>query len=321
MRISTLWGDRGQAQELHWPHGWHERPTLAGLARGAALEVAAPAASIWLVVRGNAEVEAREGRFGLQAGQWLYLERASLPTVRAGGRALVLGLVLSAGLQAQLQQSAHTPMFPGSGTAPVAARRALLSLWRQLAREDLHPADAGRLLARALRQLAELQEDCGALVDRCPGRSLHRRRQVFARMQRAMQYLGRAHRPRGPHHRTGGADQHVGLVLHQDLPRGLRRSAADGVGAAAPGALGAAAAGGAHGHQRGRRGLRLREQLQFLARVPRAVRGAALGLSPSGGSRARCGKHTGHAGPSGLRPRLLTSPVLFAHPSHRRGAP
>src|SRR5690606_10784850 len=94
MRIRTLSGDRGQAQELHWPPGWQERPTLAMLARGATLAINAGAASIWLVLRGGAELEGREGRFALDAGQWLYLDRESMPSVRAGARALVLGLVL-----------------------------------------------------------------------------------------------------------------------------------------------------------------------------------------------------------------------------------
>src|SRR5690606_41212331 len=67
MRIRTLSGDRGQAQELHWPPGWQERPTLAMLARGATLAINAGAASIWLVLRGGAELEGREGRFALDA--------------------------------------------------------------------------------------------------------------------------------------------------------------------------------------------------------------------------------------------------------------
>src|SRR5690606_5448297 len=87
MRIRTLSGDRGQAQELHWPPGWQERPTLAMLARGATLAINAGAASIWLVLRGGAELEGREGRFALDAGQWLYLDRESMPSVRAGARA------------------------------------------------------------------------------------------------------------------------------------------------------------------------------------------------------------------------------------------
>ncbi|WP_164514521.1 AraC family transcriptional regulator [Pseudoxanthomonas sp. SGT-18] len=189
MRIRTLSGDRGQLQELHWPPGAHERPTLATLARGAGLALQAGAASIWLVVRGSAELESQEGRFALGAGHWIYLDRESMPVVRSGSGALVLGLVLSAGLQARLQQSAYAPMYPGRGEAPPRARRGVLSLWRRLLRPGLHPADASVLLGRLLRALADLQDDCSALVERCPGRTLHRRRQVFARMQRVMLYL------------------------------------------------------------------------------------------------------------------------------------
>ncbi len=190
MEIRTLCGDRGQALELHWPRGWRERPLLATLARGATLEVTAPAASIWLVLRGEVELQCREGRFALGSGEWLYLDRDSLPSVRTGSHALVLGLALSCGLQAQLQQSAYAPMYPGRGHAPPAARRMVLGLWRQLwLAAAAEGPDVPRLLTRLLRALAGLQEDCSAKVDRCPGRSLHRRRQVFARMQGALQYL------------------------------------------------------------------------------------------------------------------------------------
>src|SRR5690606_17281410 len=75
--------------------------------------------------------------------------------------------------------------------------RALLRSWRRLQEPRLHPADAVRLLERLLRDLAELQDDCSPLVERCPGRTLQGRRQVFARLQRVMLYL-EGHLERAP---------------------------------------------------------------------------------------------------------------------------
>src|SRR5690606_11492540 len=79
MSIRTVSGASGQAEERHWPPGWQERPTLAMRARGATLAVGAGAASIGLVLPGGAELEGREGSFALDAGQWLYLVRESMP--------------------------------------------------------------------------------------------------------------------------------------------------------------------------------------------------------------------------------------------------
>ncbi len=50
-------------------------------------------------------------------------------------------------------------------------------------------------MERLLRALAGLQQGQQALIARCPGRSLSHRRQVYARMQRALQYIeGHTHR-------------------------------------------------------------------------------------------------------------------------------
>jgi len=190
MQIRFVGADRGAVQEVIQACV-AEIPVLASVARGGHLAVATAGASIWLVLRGEAELVSGEGRHNLEAGQWIHLDRELRPTVHADRRALVLGLVLNPALQARLLQSAHCPMFPGRGQATARACRQLLRTWRgALPGQGAGPAVSDpRALNLLLRCLAELQEDLSAQVERCPGRSLQRRRQLFARMQRARLYM------------------------------------------------------------------------------------------------------------------------------------
>src|SRR5690606_25861986 len=99
--------------------------------RGAVVAMSAPAASFWIVLRGAAEIESREGRFQLAAGQWLSLEREARPMVYASRDALIVGLVLSADMQARLLQSARAALYPGRGRLPPRSARLFLGLWRR----------------------------------------------------------------------------------------------------------------------------------------------------------------------------------------------
>jgi len=193
MDMHVMWADRGCPLELDPGAGSDELPALAALSRGGSLVVSAPVASLWLVLRGDAEVECREGRFSLAAGQWLLLEREACPTIFAGAQALVLGVALGADMQAQLHQSAQVAVFPGRGDVGAGMRNAAFGLWRRcasFARNESRRCDVDRqAFGQLLRLLAGLQHGYRGLVDRCPGRSLRRKRQVFSRMQRARLYL------------------------------------------------------------------------------------------------------------------------------------
>ena len=73
----------------------------------------------------------------------------------------------------------------------LAEARLALRLWR----EAQAPGSTIHQLRPLLLHLASLQRDLAGTVQRCPGRSRIRKRQVFGRMQRARMYLeGNSHR-------------------------------------------------------------------------------------------------------------------------------
>lgn len=194
--MRTLWADRGATLEL--ADAKPEATSLAAVSRGAVLAVSAPAASFWIVLRGAAEIESREGRFALAAGHWLCLEREARPTVYAARDGLILGLALSATLQARLLQSARAALYPGRGRLPPRHARLLLGLWRRSGawqRNAVRTCTPESVLSdqilfnQLLRTTAGLQSGWRGLIEQCPGRSLHRKRQVFVRMQRARLFL------------------------------------------------------------------------------------------------------------------------------------
>jgi AraC family transcriptional regulator len=191
MDMQTLWADRGNT--IEFAGGKAETSGLIVASRGAVVAMTAPTASFWIVLRGAAEVESRDGRFALTSGQWLSLERDARPTVYASRDAVVVALALSANLQARLLQSARVALYPGRGRLPPRSARLFFSLWR---RSGVYQRNAVRAcvpeqvqLNQLLRFTAGLQAGWRGLIEQCPGRSLHRKRQVFVRMQRARLFL------------------------------------------------------------------------------------------------------------------------------------
>ena len=193
MEMQVAWSDRGHALELGPAAGRDEASALVAASKGGSLAVSSPVATVWLALRGDVEIECRDGRYQLRAGEWLSLEREARPVAYTGSTGLVLGLVLSGTLQAQLQQSAQAAVFPGHGAMPARSRKVAFDLWRRSApfvRNDVRTGIVERQQwGQLLRFLAGLQGGLRDLVDRCPGRSLRRKRQVFSRMQRASLHL------------------------------------------------------------------------------------------------------------------------------------
>ena len=183
----TLRADRGHARDNR---GLGDAgPVLAAISRSSGLEVAEPQASFWLVLRGSAQLDCNEGRFRLLAGEWIALDRDSRPILQAARNALVLALLLPAPLA---ESSAGPLLYPGRGLATRRERRMALRHWRAagtFATSDMQSAGAPAALQRILHEVAGLQDTLQPLLGRCPGRSLRRRRQVLARMQRARLYL------------------------------------------------------------------------------------------------------------------------------------
>ncbi|HZH43838.1 MAG TPA: AraC family transcriptional regulator [Lysobacter sp.] len=183
----VFWADRGQMQLLDLP----ETGTVCcGASRLGSLQLAGQAFSIWLQLRGSAWVEAREGRFRLQAGDWIAFERDSRPSVQVDRDGVCIALALDAEAQRTLSQYSEAVLYAGRGSMPRRDRRIALKLWR-LAAERLG-ADGGTdpgALRPLLLHLGALQRELHARIPRCPGRSRQRKRQVFGRLQRARLYL------------------------------------------------------------------------------------------------------------------------------------
>jgi len=180
----TIWADRGR--QLRFEAG---DPTVSfnrclGLARLGGAAVPAPLFSVWIQLRGRGWVEAREGRFDLDAGDWIMLERDSSPQVQVGGRGLCIGLLLDTEALASLEALADVALYVGRGHLSRSERSAALRLWREAA-----PDGDVRSVRPLLLYLASVQRELAARAQHCPGRSRGHKRQVFGRMQRARLYL------------------------------------------------------------------------------------------------------------------------------------
>jgi AraC family transcriptional regulator len=159
----------------------------------------AAGATVWLQLRGVTRVAAREGVFELRRGDWLVLDRDSCPELQADRNALTLGLTLA---PLAVSERRRSELLPGLGWMPVADRRIAMRLWRNGAgqegagqgREPASPHDRpqddrAHAIQAAVAHLSGLQGRLDPAIARCPGRSVARKRQVFARLQRARLFL------------------------------------------------------------------------------------------------------------------------------------
>lgn len=187
---------------LNGQHGFpgvvpaRDLPRLHAATRLGGLELGDHAGAFWLVLRGQAQVVAKEGEFVLEAGDWIALDSASEPQLQVPRSGLVVGVTVPVGL---LQALAASPQFPvyflGRGCVSLGERRETLSLWRRHGAFDPQPMQAGsaRAYVALFSFLSSLQRELHAGVQHCPGQSQRRKRQVFLRMQRAwLQLQGRA---------------------------------------------------------------------------------------------------------------------------------
>lgn len=183
MNAMTDWADRGRMLQFDLDDATVARPHCVGVSRMGGARIAA-ACSVWVVLRGHAWVECKEGRFRLRRGEWMVFERESAPTLHTEDGALAIGVMLRTADLRMLEQVADNVLYPGRGRLQPGELRVALQLWR-----------AGRLgdSALALRpflmHMARAQRELAARVHLCPGRSRSRKRQVFGRMQRARLFL------------------------------------------------------------------------------------------------------------------------------------
>ncbi|TKS52956.1 helix-turn-helix domain-containing protein [Luteimonas yindakuii] len=178
------WADRGRMLQIDLDDPATPRPHCVGLSRMGGARVTAAACSAWVVLRGHAWVECKEGRFRLRRGEWMVFERDSVPVLHTDETGLAVGVLLRAPDLKLLEQIADNVLYPGRGRLPAGELRVALQLWRAA-----RAGSGSEALRPVLLHIARAQRELATRVQLCPGRSRSRKRQVFGRMQRARLYL------------------------------------------------------------------------------------------------------------------------------------
>lgn len=189
------------------PQTWREDATgalTALLGRSDALDQPPGHAVFWMVLRGTAEAESREGRFRLAARDWIVFDAQSGSELRTGRHGLAIALFLPESSANRTSTATGHGLFPGKGHMSAGDMRIAIGLWRACLHRQPPP------VAPLLRHLQYLQRGLHVLVDRCPGRMSRRRRQVLARMQRIRLML------EGNVHRIVRLDELAALVQFSD---------------------------------------------------------------------------------------------------------
>lgn len=177
---------------------------LIAISRQARTQLMAGTFSLWFQLRGTTSIDAREGRFRLDPGDWIALDPESQPAIQASRNGLVLGLVVLPHALSMPGRALDHALFPGRGHCPKADHLITLRVWRETARWLQSAEDERMLLGTMhldplLTHLSSLQRDIGRDFDRCPGKSGRHKAKVFVRLQRARLFL------------EGNCDRIVGL--------------------------------------------------------------------------------------------------------------
>ncbi|MGN0860228.1 MAG: helix-turn-helix domain-containing protein [Stenotrophomonas sp.] len=186
-----VWADRGQVVNLDKLAEEGQVPVCVGASRLGTVQAGPYTMTVWMQLRGSSWVESKEGKFRLHTGQWIAFEKESRPMIQCGRDGLAIGLCLDSEALRALSQLADCGVYAGRGSVTRSEARVALQLWRKVVTGD----GSALSMRPVLLHLASLQSDLGEVVQRCPGRSRLRKRQVFGRMQRARMYLeGNSHR-------------------------------------------------------------------------------------------------------------------------------
>ncbi len=200
-----VWAHDGQFREIagldsgavHAGADAPARVCWAAASRLGSIALTRPSFSLWMQIRGSAQVHAAEGTFRLRTGAWIALDADSAPEVQADHNGLTLALIVPADLMPLLQDAY---LFVGKGAMTLRDRILALRLWHGAVRVlQAHERVPDRTLVRALRplilHLSAVQARHVAALGHCPGHSRTRKRRLFNRLQRARLYLeGNAHR-------------------------------------------------------------------------------------------------------------------------------
>lgn len=167
---------------------------VVGGGRGATFAAQGDGGCIWLPLRGKLRLSSGDSSFTVDSGQMFVGEADQRLQATARGAALWLVLTAqrSGWRRALLRVGAGVGTEPGLlpawHTAPAGLRR----LGVRLVRATLENSDEYALQSAAddlLGAVAELQAGFGAMIERCPGRTLAQRHNVFLRMQRVRSHM------------------------------------------------------------------------------------------------------------------------------------
>lgn len=186
MKHAVVWADRGRDACFDDAEMIDAPMHRLAAARSGCIRLPARRLSLWIQVRGESWIEALEGRFRLQAGDWIVLDKDSAPTVQASASGLCLGLILDPADPPWNRSAGEARLYPGRGSFTAADRLICLRLWRRIG-ADRNDDWAG--LPPLLGHMAHVQRDLQRYAQRCPGRTRGHRHQVFSRLQRARLYM------------------------------------------------------------------------------------------------------------------------------------
>lgn len=184
------WAGRGQHLRLEAEEGIDCSGCLAAIRLGS-IQIAADLFTVWVQIRGTSWVDAREGKFHLQPGQWIALEKDSRPLIQADQYGVCIGLGLSTDALYRLSRFLGPGLYAGKGAINRTEMLVILRMWREalVGSGQSGTSDDVAVLRLITLQLAGLQYGLVERIARCPGRTRQRKRQVFGRLQRAHLYL------------------------------------------------------------------------------------------------------------------------------------
>lgn len=167
---------------------------IVGGGRGATLSAQGDGGCLWLPLRGKLRLSSGDNGFVLEPGQ-LFLSEAD-QRLQATGRGVALWLALiaqrSGWRRALLRTGGGFGAEPALAPAWHAATPSLRRLAMRSVRAVLQQRGEYALQSAAddlLGAVAELQSGFADMVERCPGRTLAQRQNVFLRMQRVRNYM------------------------------------------------------------------------------------------------------------------------------------
>jgi AraC family transcriptional regulator len=167
---------------------------VVGGGRGATLAMQGDGGAIWLPLRGKLRLGCGESSFTLEPGRLFVAEPEQ--RMQAGGRGAALWIALiaqrSGWRRALLRVGGMIAPEPGLVPAWHNAAPGLRRLAMRLVRATLEHGGEYAMQSAVddvIGAVLELQSEFGAMIERCPGRTLAQRQNVFLRMQRVRNHM------------------------------------------------------------------------------------------------------------------------------------